>query len=220
MIKRLMKYVAAAMIAAAPASAEMITTLVEEKVFETYEYQIDDNSEIDIRLSGVNDQDIIQISKFWMDKASGQFFAHAAFNSGSVKQIAGTVIIRVPVIVPSRKIEPGELIEAADLGVVMLPKSRVSKFSVTEEEKIVGMEAKRVLAPGRAIAQQSLTPPIVIRRGQKVSISFQRGKMSLTAPGQAKADASLGQEIKVINLITKANVVGYAKHNGIVEVVR
>ncbi len=75
MLNRLFKLIGVASLLVTPASAEMISDLVEKEVFQRYEYQIDEKSRIDIRLIGIQDQKAKGVSSFWLDKASGKFIA-------------------------------------------------------------------------------------------------------------------------------------------------
>jgi hypothetical protein len=71
---------------ASPALSEPLSVLIQEKVLEKYEYQIDDTSNIEVKFSGGNsDVNAIQINDFFFDKSSGQFIADTSLDSGEIK---------------------------------------------------------------------------------------------------------------------------------------
>lgn len=206
---------------ASPALSEPLSVLIQEKVLEKYEYQIDETSKIEVKFSGGNsDVNAIQINDFFFDKSSGQFIADTSLDSGEIKRIGGIIFITIPVIVPTRKLVPGEIVTKENLAIVHMPKGRVSSFSIVSFEEVVGMEVKRLLTPGRPIATQSLTHPLIIKRGDKIEILLKMGALVVRAPGKATSDASLGQKLRVVNLVSNKNVVGLAKSEKVVEVIQ
>jgi flagellar basal body P-ring formation protein FlgA len=169
-------------------------------------------------MGGIDDADAVQISDFWFDKPTSQFIANVAMSDGSIQRASGLAIVMVSIPVPTRRLMPGELISKSDVTMASLPQGRVGAFAITDEGDLLGMEVKRMLAQGRPIAHQSITAPIVIERGDKVEIKYSNDLMSLTAPGRATNSAALGEQVKVINLISNSSVIGFAKSDRTVEV--
>jgi flagella basal body P-ring formation protein FlgA len=62
--------------------------------------------------------------------------------------------------------------------------------------------------------------PLVIDRGDEVTITFSDGAMRLTAPGRALSDAHRGQEVRIVNTSSNTTLTGTAMAEGIVEVTR
>ena len=67
---------------------------------------------------------------------------------------------------------------------------------------------------------QSITAPLIIDRGDKISILYDDGGLVLTAPGRALDDAHQGQELRIVNLVSNKPLRGVALQDGIVEVIR
>jgi flagella basal body P-ring formation protein FlgA len=67
---------------------------------------------------------------------------------------------------------------------------------------------------------QSVSKPIIIDRGDRISIRYDDGLLALSAPGKALGDAHEGQEIRVVNLASNTSLTGVAVEKGIVEIIR
>lgn len=162
----------------------------------------------------------VMLSAFWMDKETGQYLANAVSEDGSVTRLSGLAIATLDVPVPLSRMLPGSRITPQDLGSLKLPLARVGSFTVTDREDLVGMEVRRLLAQGRPIMTQSVSKPIIIDRGDRISIRYDDGLLALTAPGKALGDAHKGQEIRVVNLASNTSLTGVAVDKGIVEIIR
>jgi flagella basal body P-ring formation protein FlgA len=68
------------------------------------------------------------------------------------------------------------------------------------------------------VPRQSVVPPVIINRGQKVKIMLNYGGLQLTATGRAMADAHAGQELRVVNLSSNKAIFAVATLPGVVEV--
>ena len=91
---------------------------------------------------------------------------------------------------------------------------------VTDPQQVVGKQVRRMLSSGRPIQSQSIIEPLVIDRGDRVDIFFNDGLLALTSPGRALSDAHMGQEVRIVNLVSNKTVTAVATGNGTVEVLR
>ncbi|SFP65858.1 flagellar basal body P-ring formation chaperone FlgA [Tranquillimonas alkanivorans] len=218
-MRRLITLLTALLLCPALAGAEALNVLIEEKARESYGTGLPDTGEFEITVQGGGDLDAVMLSAFWMDTSTGQFVANAVLPEGDVRRISGLALLTVPVPVPLRRIMPDEILSEADLKVVRLPHGRVGAFAVTGMDDLVGMQVRRVLSQGRPVMAQSVMQPLVIDRGDRVAIRFRDGRLELSAPGRALADAHRGQEVKIVNLVSNTSLVGIATGEGVVEVI-
>jgi flagella basal body P-ring formation protein FlgA len=75
-----------------------------------------------------------------------------------------------------------------------------------------------MLVAGRPIPRQSVIPPKIITRGQKVKILLNQGGLELSARGRAMSDAHLGQVLRVVNLSSNKAISAVATAAGVVKV--
>lgn len=158
------------------------------------------------------------IQDFWIDKRSGQFIANVITERGDIHRVWGLSVLTVDVPVPVRRLMPDELVTDRDVQMVSLPWARLNDYAVTQYEDVVGMQVVRVLNPGRPVLSGSISPPIIISRGERVSLQLVHGAMQLEAKGKALTDAYVGQEVRVMNIASNKTVTGIAMADGIVEV--
>ncbi|MCB1342125.1 MAG: flagellar basal body P-ring formation protein FlgA [Pseudooceanicola sp.] len=208
------------LLTATMAQATPVEDLVSERAAETLGAEMPENGRFRITFQRKDYDEAELISAFWMDRATGQFLANAVLPGGTVMRLQGLAVLTLPVPVPTRRMMPGELIRAEDVQTVDLPFSRVGVFAITEPETLIGKEVRRTLTQGRPVLAQSITEPLVITRGDKVSIRFTDGRLSLSAPGRALDDGYSGAEIRVVNLVSNVLVTGVAQPGGLVEIVR
>ncbi|WP_375176195.1 flagellar basal body P-ring formation chaperone FlgA [Pseudooceanicola sp.] len=200
--------------------AEDVKALIEESARDRLGAELPEGAGFHITTPSGAPQQAIMLSAFWMDKQTGRYLANAVEEDGAVTRLEGVAIATMDVPVPLKRMRPGDRITAEDLGSVKLPLARIGGYTVTIPEKLVGMEVRRMLTQGRPIMTQSVTKPIIIDRGDRISIRYDDGLLALSAPGKALADAHQGQEIRVVNLASNTSLTGIATGEGIVEIIR
>ena len=207
-------------LAALPVAAVPVAELVAEKARDSFGPELPEDADFRITLQSAGISEAELISAFWMDRATGQFLANAVRADGGVTRLQGLAILTLEVPVPLRKMMPGEMLRESDLQMVELPYARLGSFALTDSARLIGKEVKRMLPRGRPIMAQSVAEPLVIARGDKVSIEFDDGRLALSAPGRALGDAHRWQEVRVVNLVSNALVTGIARADGRVEIIR
>ncbi|MHA6327045.1 flagellar basal body P-ring formation chaperone FlgA [Roseivivax sp. CAU 1753] len=206
--------------ATAAGAAEPISALVEERARGHYGNTVPPDAQITVMTTAGTLNEAIGLSAFWIDPKSGKFLANAVSTTGIEHRISGYAVITMKVAVPIRKLFPGEILAKTDLKVIDVPHIRVTSFAVTDLDRLVGKEVKSLLSPGRQIMIQAIREPLAIRRGDNVSIHFVGNRLELSAPGRALGDAHDGEELKVVNTLSNKTVLGVARPNGRVEIVR
>lgn len=200
------------------ANASTVSELIEERAIAELGRVMPTNGRIDIRLAEglVSEGEFIQ--EFWIDADTGQFIANIVTQYGEVHRVWGLAVMTISVPVPARRIFPDEIVQDADVSMVDMPMQRVGSFAIHEPAKLVGQQVRRMLVAGRPVPRQSVIPPQIINRGQKVKIMLNYGGLQLSATGRAMADAHLGQELRVVNLSSNKALSAVATAAGVVEV--
>lgn len=111
----------------------------------------------------------------------------------------------------------GEVITTGDI--VMRPVAvdyADSTGSLTIEDTI-GKQLNRQMREGIMVRPADISNPLVIARNDDVTLLLQSGAMTLTVRGQALNDASRGDSVSVLNLISNRVVRGIATNPGTVE---
>jgi flagella basal body P-ring formation protein FlgA len=109
---------------------------------------------------------------------------------------ATKVMTDIPVL--TRNIRSGEIISAEDIAVQSINVRGYDQF-VTGADQLVGQSARRALVANRPIRPLDIGQPVLITRGQLVTILYQTDNMALTATGKAMENAGINQAITVMN---------------------
>lgn len=200
--------------------AEDVRVLIEERAREKFGPELPADAGFHITLADSAPREAVMISAYWMDKNTGQYLANVVTADSKVQRIGGLAIATLDIPVPLRRILPDEKIADSDIGILTLPLARVGSFVITDPDDLKGMQVRRVLTQGRPVMAQSVIKPLVIDRGDRISIKYDDGLLSLTAPGRALDDAHKGQQIRIVNLVSNTSLTGIAVSEGIVEVIR
>lgn len=207
-----------ATVAPRQALATQVTDLIAERAMLELDHLLPINGELTIKMAEGSVQDGSFIKEFWIDPDSGRFIANVISEYGETHRVWGLAVMTVKIPVPARRLAPSEIIQISDLKEVEVPHQRLGPFAVQEMDQLVGQQVRRMLTPGRPVPRQSVIPPVIIERGEKVTITFSQGGLSLTANGRAMADAHRGQQVRVVNLSSNKTISGLAVAKGMVEV--
>lgn len=122
---------------------------------------------------------------------------------------------RIPV--PMFDIERGKTIHDQDLdwGWVTLKSTQTGYYE--SPKRIVGKSARTTLKAGKAISTRSLASPVVIKRGQIVTLILSRKGMNVKSQAKALESGSWGQRISVMNTFTKKRLTATIKDRTTVQ---
>jgi flagella basal body P-ring formation protein FlgA len=218
MFRRLIPILLAGLLLSGQPKAETVTNLVIERAEAEIGADIPKNGRFKIVMQDTLVPEAEFISDFWLDEHSGRFIANVVQDDGKIWRVNGFAILIMPIPVMTRKMLPNEIITANDVAILDLPALRVSAFTIARAEDLVGMQVRRVLARGKPVLRQSIAPPIVVTRGERVTIRLRTGALILATNGKALEDGFLGQNVRVINLESKKTILAAAQGNGIVEI--
>ncbi|TDE38879.1 flagellar basal body P-ring formation chaperone FlgA [Antarcticimicrobium sediminis] len=207
----------AALLPAAPATAANIVALVTERATQEFGPGMPDSGFFKVRMAAGLPSEGEFIREFWIDHDTGQFIANVVTDRGDVRRVWGVATLTQPVPVPVRRVMPDTIVQPEDVEMVDMPWARVNAYAITDAKGLVGMQVRRMLSPGRPVQIQSVQPPIIISRGERVTIQLNFGGLELAVSGKAISDAHLGQEVRVVNLSSNKTVVGVARADGLVE---
>jgi flagella basal body P-ring formation protein FlgA len=150
----------------------------------------------------------LEVQQFNMDVGTGRFSAVMAWGDGSDDNIhvAGRVERMTQVPVLSDRVMRGEIIDASDIKWQTLPEGRLPRATITDVDQIVGMSAKRGLQAGKPIAMTDVRRPLMVNKGESVTMYLTTPAMQLTAKGRALEPGSEGDTIRISNSQTNTVV--------------
>ena len=202
------------------AQSVSVPELIEERAIAELGATLPADAQIDIRMAKGMIERGNFIQEFWMDADTGQFIANVATEDNLTQRVWGIAMVTLSVPVPTRRIAPDEIVRSEGVALVAMPLQRIGTYAIENFQDLVGQQVRRMLVAGRPVPRNSVMPPRIINRGEKVKIRLNHGGLQLTAKGRALDDASKGQELRVVNLSSNKALSTIATAAGVVEVIQ
>jgi flagella basal body P-ring formation protein FlgA len=105
----------------------------------------------------------------------------------------------VRIVVLNRDIARGEVIADSDLSFGTVASTALMNGTVTSMEAALGMEARRALRAEKPFLASDMRRPVVVTRGQTVTMTFNAPGVDLVAMGRAMSEGGVGDTITVQN---------------------
>jgi flagella basal body P-ring formation protein FlgA len=147
-----------------------------------------------------------------------QKFTLAIMTTAGPTQITVNVDVAeaaTPLVVAKRAVARGNVITAADVEVRTLEpaaKNAGRRMGFDSIEKLIGMEAKQPLQQDEIVYLDQVQSPVLVKRGELISVSSRSGSISVRTSAKAAQDGSKGDLIQVQSIDSKqsydARVVG------------
>lgn len=145
----------------------------------------------------------IAIESLDYDRRTGRFTALVAAPAGDPTaerhRITGRAWRMVEVPVLSERINPGNEIREHHLTWQRVRADKVRRHTVTDIGELLGMSPKRTVAPNRPIRSTDLQRPVMVDKGDVVTMVFRSGGLTLTASGRAVESGGRNGVIRVVN---------------------
>src|SRR5690606_12035 len=87
----------------------------------------------------------------------------------------------------------------SDLRLETVKERRVRPDSVLDAGGAIGMEAERVLLPGRVISSLAIREPFLVEQDGQVSAEYQDGALQLSLLAMAQDDGVRGDTVRLLN---------------------
>jgi flagella basal body P-ring formation protein FlgA len=153
---------------------------------------------------------MVAVEDITYDRRTRRFTAIVAAPAGDPTakrvRVTGQAHRMVEVPVPARRILAGEVIADGDIKYVPMRADRVQNNVVVAAEDVIGKTARRgSLREGQPIRANMIRRPLLVKKGNLVTMIIHVPNMTLTAKGKALEDGSDGDTIRVSN--TQSNTV-------------
>jgi flagella basal body P-ring formation protein FlgA len=123
--------------------------------------------------------------------------------------VSADIGLYASIVVVRRPVARGEALGSGDLGVERRDLSQTPRDVLTDVDEAARMTARSAIMPYTAIRRDQVDAPSAVRRGDAVLLVAERGALRITAPGEAREDASPGAQVRVMNRQTKKDLLGH-----------
>ncbi|RME64382.1 MAG: flagella basal body P-ring formation protein FlgA [Nitrospirae bacterium] len=141
-----------------------------------------------------------------------------SYGDGTEVKVTSIVRAKVRVLVASKPIRKGQVLRPSMVAERLMDIQRVSSDMVTDLESIKAMRARYHIRAGTLLRMGMFEKEPEFKKGQKVTVLYQRGALRVTSAGVLREDAREGMVVEVMNLATKKVIKGLFRKGGIVDV--
>jgi flagella basal body P-ring formation protein FlgA len=129
-------------------------------------------------------------------------FALMLIGAAVVMRAGSALAATVRVVVPAHDIARGDTIGENDLTFSTVDGDALMSGVPTKMEEVKGMQARRVLSAGHPFRSEDVRRPVVVTKGQTVTMQFAAPVVELTAMGRAMSEGGVGDTVTVQNPVS------------------
>lgn len=122
------------------------------------------------------------------------------------------------VYIANNSLSRGHILQASDVYKSRKDLSKLPFGYITDANDVIGKQMKRHVQAGRILTPSQLRKPVVVKRGEIISIQKQASGFSINMKGIAMANGAIGDRIRVKNNSSKRIVEGTVYKAGIVTI--
>jgi flagellar basal body P-ring formation protein FlgA len=105
----------------------------------------------------------------------------------------------VRIVVPVHDIARGDTIGEGDLTYATVDGNALVSGIPTKMDEVIGQQARRTLSAGQPFRGDDVRHPVVVNKGQTVTMQFSAPGVELTAMGRAMSEGGVGDTVTVQN---------------------
>ena len=122
------------------------------------------------------------------------------------------------VFITTRPLSSGTVLAEADIMAVKQKSSRLPLGAITDKQTLVGGTLKTNIGQGVILRASYVLAGGSMKRGQKVTVIVEGDNVSISTTGMLRADAAVGNNVKVYCESSKKEVVGMLESSNTVRV--
>jgi len=150
----------------------------------------------------------VQVDDMKIDLAKNHFTALISAGAGTRKEVQGRVYALAQVPVLKNPMRPGDVIGAEDVDYLDMRATDISSSTVVEAAKIIGMTPRRGISAMKPVAIADLEQPMMVKKGDLVTVMLKSGILNLTVQGRALQNGSEGEAVRVVNTASNRTLEG------------
>jgi len=131
-------------------------------------------------------------------------------------QIDAEVSLPPNVVIATRAISRGKVISPADVRLEPVSATDRSSERFYRLDEVIGLEVSSAIAAGRPLTRKAVRQPLLVRRGDVVTVYARAAGISVRVMARARDDGSLDDAVAVESLLDRK--VYYARVNGLRQV--
>lgn len=136
------------------------------------------------------------------DLTRGTF--RATLQAGKTRRdIAGQLHLMTSVPVLAQPRRAGDILTADDITWVDMRAADVSANTIIDAAQLTGLSPRRNLAALRPLSAGDIVQPMLVKKGDMVTVTLQSGAIHLTTQAKALENGAAGELVKVMNMSSR-----------------
>ena len=141
----------------------------------------------------------IDITSFNYSPSQGLFDATIKLANDDEVNVSGRLIKMVEVPVLTTRLRNGDVISTQMVTWTQVPETMISSSTILDPAKIIGMTPRRSVRDGELVTDADLTAPLIVEKGEFVTMMLSNGRLNVTAKGRALDNGAKGDIIRIMN---------------------
>ena len=113
----------------------------------------------------------------------------------------------------------GQVITGDMVERTLRPRKQIGAQTLSTLDEAIGLEATRTIRAGTTISLSDLTAADLVRKGEKVTLTVERGALTITVDTIAIEDGKMGEQVELTNAesgkVIRGIVIGRHQAKGI-----
>lgn len=189
-----------------PLSDRKITELIREQLkpyTDLLQGDVHFNERIQTIHLPVDEKEAFQVKLLKYDNTSHRFRIELASLPNSSfqfkKTYTGKIIPYVSVPVLLRAKAKNDIIQDSDIGFMRVASHKLSQNTVIDKKYIIGKAPRRMLKNGHIFNKTDLTFPVLVKKGEMVSVDYKSDFMRLTVQAKSLQNGKKNDVIRLMN---------------------
>jgi len=147
--------------------------------------------------------DPIRFDHVLWSRSSGRFSISASVSTERGRKpvsFAGTALEMMEVATLAQPMRRGGIVREQDIVMSRMPRNSVPSNALIDAAEVIGLAARSSLRSNTPVSRSDFAKPILIERGEKVTVTYQIAGMRLTTRGRAMDEGAAGDLIDIMNL--------------------
>jgi flagella basal body P-ring formation protein FlgA len=147
--------------------------------------------------------DSMAIEGLTIDARTGRFSALVAAPADDAnaerQRVGGRLIRMTRLLVLNHSLAPGDIIRPDDIETLSVRAERAAPDAIADARELIGKTPRRALRAHEPVRDADVHAPVVVHKGDLVTILLETPTLRLTAQGKALEDGGLGAAIRIAN---------------------
>jgi flagella basal body P-ring formation protein FlgA len=116
-------------------------------------------------------------------------------------------LVNVPTL--TKTLRNGDIIGATDISWIEIDAKDLQNDQLLKEEDFIGKTPRRMVNAGKPVRDNELQKPVLVDRGDMVTLVYKTGSITLTAKGKALQGGAAGDLVKFVNIASNRTLDGF-----------